>query len=307
MSFSSEIRAELCKKTDRALHCRIAMLAGLITLDGKMKLQDGRRCMSIRMEKDEVCDTVKRLLQMVFNIGEEDYETVPRPQGGARIRIYQPELIHRIFQTLKLSELDGKLDTDDIILSQSCCRIAFLRGTFLAAGFMANPEISYQMEIVTDRDTVTDQVLTVLSGFDVTGHVTERRFSQVVYIKDADGISETLGRLGAAGAMMEFENIRILKGIRNNINREVNCDTANITKTANAAVRQIECIRKLEETVGLSALPAGLQELAQVRIDHPDLPLKELGELLDPPIGKSGVNHRLRKICEYAANPDLLR
>ena len=107
--------------------------------------------------------------------------------------------------------------------------------------------------------------------------------------------------------MMQFENIRIVKGIRNNINREVNCDTANITKTANAAIKQIEEIRRIESTVGLSALPANLRELAVVRLENPDLSLKELGEMMDPPLGKSGVNHRLRKISEYAARPELLR
>ena len=307
MSFSSEIRAELCTRTDRAPHCRIAMLAGIISLDGKMKLQDGRRCLSVRMEKNEVVDTVRRLLELVFGMEESDLEIVPRAQEGARIRIYDPELIRRMFETLKLKELEDRLDVDDIVLSRNCCRIAFLRGTFLAAGSVSNPEMQYQMEIVTDRDSVTGQVLQALASFGVEGRVTERRFSQVVYIKDADGISETLGQMGASAAMMEFENIRILKGIRNNINREVNCDTANITKTANAAIRQIEEIRRIEETIGLQNLPSGLQQLARVRLENPDLSLKELGEMMDPPLGKSGVNHRLRKISELAAHPEEFR
>ena len=307
MSFSSELRAELCGRTDRAAHCRIAELAGILTLDGKMKLQDGRRCLSVRMEKDEVVETVKQLLKMVFGVEEQELEIVPRAQEGARIRIYDTNLIDRMFRTLKLTELEDRLDVDDIVLSKTCCRIAFLRGAFLASGSVSNPETQYQLEIVTDRDTVTKQVLSALSSFEVNGRVTERRYSQVVYIKDADGISETLGQMGAANAMMEFENIRILKGIRNNVNREVNCDTANITKTANAAARQIEEIRQLEATVGLQSLPAGLQELARVRLENPDLSLKELGELMDPPLGKSGVNHRLRKISELAAHPESLR
>ena len=307
MSFSSELRSELCKRVDRATHCRIAMLAGIVTLDGKMKEEAEQRFLSIRVEKDEVVDVTKRLLQMVFGIEEQELDILPRAQEGARIRIRDEEQVSRIMQTLKLSELDGRLDADDIVLARGCCSAAFLRGTFLAAGSVSNPEISYQMEIVTDRDTVTRQVLTALSGFGTTGRVTERKYSQVVYIKDADSISETLGQLGAANAMMELENVRILKSIRNNINREVNCDTANITKTANAAVRQIEEIRRLESTVGLESLPANLQELARIRLEHPDLSLKELGERMDPPIGKSGVNHRLRKISELAAHPESLR
>ena len=307
MSFSSELRTELCDRIDRSAHCRIAMLAGIITLDGKMKLQDGRRCLSIRMEKDEVVETTKRLLRMVFQVEEEDLEIVPRTQEGARIRIYNTDLIDRMFRTLKLTELEDRLDVDDVVMARGCCMVAFLRGSFLAAGSVSNPESQYQLEIVTGRDTVTRQVLQALEGFGVTGRVTERKYSQVVYIKDADGISDTLGQMGASNAMMEFENIRIMKGIRNNINREVNCDTANITKTANAAIKQIEDIRRIEATVGLHSLPAGLQELARVRLENPDLSLKELGQLLDPPLGKSGVNHRLRKISELAADPESLR
>ena len=300
MSFSSELRNELCKRIDRSTHCRIAELSGIITLDGKMKEEDGQEFLSIRMERDEVVETAEKLLQMLFGIELSELDVLPRTQGGARVRIRNRETLKRIFETCKLQEVEGRLDVDDIVLSRGCCRTAYLRGAFLAAGSVSDPNAQYQMEIVTDRDTVTRQVLTALSGYGLEGHVTERRYSQVVYIKDADGISETLGQLGAAGAMMEFENIRILKGIRNHVNREVNCDTANITKIANAAVKQIEDIRIIQETVGLSALPEGLAELAGVRLENPDLSLKELGERMHPPLGKSGVNHRLRKLSEIA-------
>ena len=302
MSFSSELRTELCRRIDRSTHCRIAMLAGIIALDGKVKEEDGRKFLSIRMEKDEVVETAEKLLQMLFGIELKDLTVIPRAQEGARVRIEDPERMERIFETCKLQEVEGRLDVDDIVLSKGCCRTAYLRGTFLAAGSVSDPNSQYQLEIVTDRDSVTRQVLTALAGYEVEGHVTERRYSQVVYIKDADGISETLGQMGAANAMMEFENVRILKGIRNNVNREVNCDTANITKIANAAMKQIEEIRRIEETIGFPALPPGLAELARLRLDNPDLSLKELGERMNPPLGKSGVNHRLRKLSEIAEN-----
>ncbi len=300
MSFSSELRTELCKRIDRSTHCRIAMLAGIIALDGKVKEENGKRFLSIRMEKDEVVETAGKLLLLLFGIEKEDLTIIPRAQEGARVRIEDPARMERIFETCKLQEVEGRLDVDDIVLSKGCCRTAYLRGTFLAAGSVSDPNSQYQLEIVTDRDSVTRQVLTALSGYDVEGHVTERRYSQVVYIKDADGISETLGQMGAANAMMEFENVRILKGIRNNVNREVNCDTANITKIANAAAKQIEEIKRIEETIGFSALPPGLSELAGLRLENPELSLKELGERMDPPLGKSGVNHRLRKLSEIA-------
>ena len=327
MSFSSELRQELCRRIDRAVHCRIAMLAGIIALDGKLKDMDGELCLSIRMEKDEVVETAEKLFQILFGIGLDSLEVVPRSQEGARVRIRDKAQLERVFETCKLSVvgepddtdasgsqnpagrsrlpklrpgMDARLDVDDIVLSRGCCRTVYLRGAFLAAGSVSDPNTQYQLEIVTDRDAVTRQILTALSGYGVEGHVTERRYSQVVYIKDADGISETLGQMGAAGAMMEFENVRIVKGIRNHVNREVNCDTANIAKIANAAVNQIEDIRRIDEAVGLGSLPAVLEELARLRLENPDLSLKELGERMDPPLGKSGVNHRLRKISEIA-------
>ena len=315
MSFSSELRGELCKRIDRGTHCRIAELAGIIVLDGKLKELDGKAALSIRMEKDEVVETAEKLLQMLFGIEQEALDILPRKQGGARVRIRRKEDLERIFETCKLRTVDDdsgvrlpevsmgmdlRLDTEDIVLSKSCCRNAFLRGTYLAAGSVSDPKSQYQFEIVTDRDSVTRQVLTALNGFGISGHVTERKFSQVVYIKEAGAISEILGQLGAANSMMEFENVRILKEIRNHVNREVNCDTANMTKVANASVKQISEIRKIEETIGLSSLPDGLEELARLRLLNPDLSLKELGELLTTPLGKSGVNHRLRKLSEIS-------
>ena len=315
MSFSSELRGELCKRIDRGTHCRIAELAGIIVLDGKLKELDGRAALSIRMEKDEVVETAEKLLQMLFGIEQEALDILPRKQGGARVRIRRKEDLERIFETCKLRTVDDdsgvrlpevsmgmdlRLDTEDIVLSKSCCRNAFLRGTYLAAGSVSDPKSQYQFEIVTDRDSVTRQVLTALNSFGISGHVTERKFSQVVYIKEAGAISEILGQLGAANSMMEFENVRILKEIRNHVNREVNCDTANMTKVANASVKQISEIRKIEETIGLSSLPDGLEELARLRLLNPDLSLKELGELLTTPLGKSGVNHRLRKLSEIS-------
>lgn len=315
MSFSSELRGELCKRIDRGTHCRIAELAGIIVLDGKLKELDGKAALSIRMEKDEVVETAEKLLQMLFGIEQEALDILPRKQGGARVRIRREEDLERIFETCKLRTVDDdsgvrlpevsmgmdlRLDTEDIVLSKSCCRNAFLRGTYLAAGSVSDPKSQYQFEIVTDRDSVTRQVLTAMNGFGISGHVTERKFSQVVYIKEAGAISEILGQLGAANSMMEFENVRILKEIRNHVNREVNCDTANMTKVANASVKQIAEIRKIEETIGLSSLPDGLEELARLRLLNPDLSLKELGELLTTPLGKSGVNHRLRKLSEIS-------
>ena len=252
-------------------------------------------------------DTVRRLLEQIFGFTEEDYVIVPRSTSGARLRVEAPEKVEKLILTLKLTERDGRLDVDEMVYPRLCCRSSFLRGAYLAAGSISNPENSYQLEIVTGRPSVTGQLLGLLDGMGLKGHTVIRRGQSVIYLKGADDISELLGQMGASRAMMELENIRILKGIRNNINREVNCDTANITKITDAAGRSMDDIRHIEETIGIAALPAELQEIARLRMDNPELSLQELGELLSPPLGKSGVNHRLRRIKKIAADPDILR
>ena len=307
MAFSSDVRTELAEQNPKSLHCRIALLAGIITLDGKFKYEDGVRIISIRMEQDILVDAVKRLLEQVFGFGIGDYRIVPRTGSGARLRVEEPEKVERIISTLKITEREDRPDVDEMVFTRSCCRCSFLRGAYLAAGSITNPESSYQLEIVTGRKTVTDQLIRLFETLGLKGHIVLRRGQNVIYLKGADDISELLGQMGASRAMMELENIRILKGIRNNINREVNCDTANITKITDAAGRSMEDIRIIEENIGLDALPSELREVARLRRDNPELSLQELGELLSPPLGKSGVNHRLRKIKKIAADPEWFR
>ena len=307
MAFSSDVRTELAEAIPKSLHCRIAMLAGIVTLDGKLKYEDGARIISIRMEQDIIVDTVKRLLEQVFGFTGDDYVTVPRSSSGARLRIEAPEKVEKMILTLKLTAREGRLDVDEMVFTRLCCRNSFLRGAYMAAGSISNPENSYQLEIVAGRPSVTGQLLDLFNGLGLKGHTVIRRGQSVIYLKGADDISELLGQMGASRAMMELENIRILKGIRNTINREVNCDTANITKITDAAGRSIDDIRHIDETIGIPALPAELQEIARLSMENPELSLQELGELLSPPLGKSGVNHRLRKIRKIAADPDMLR
>ena len=307
MGFSSEVREELSEQNVKSLHCRIAMLAGIITLDAKMKREEQGRVLAIRMEQDVLVKCVKKLLEQIFGFREEDYTVIPRSSTGARLRIEDSERIDRVLQTLKLRIQDDRLDVDDIVFTRSCCRGSFLKGAYLAAGSVSNPESAYQLEIVTGRESVTGQLVRILAGFGLTGHTILRRGNLLVYLKGAGDISELLGIMGAGNAMMELENVRILKEIRNTVNREVNCDTANITKITVAASRDAEQIRKVEETIGLSSLPPELQETARLRMEQPELSLSELGERLVPPLGKSGVNHRLRKIRKIAADPDSYR
>ena len=186
------------------------------------------------------------------------------------------------------------------LLERSCCRRAFIRGAFLAAGSMSNPGKSYHFEIVC-RDMHQAEVLRrVIETFEIHAKIIERKNKYIVYLKDSAEIVDILNVMEAHQSLMELENIRIIKDMRNCANRQYNCDSANINKMVQAAARQLEDIHYIEQHFGLDQLQPALQEMAQVRLEYPDASLQELGTYLDPPVGKSGVNHRLRKLGEIA-------
>ena len=165
---------------------------------------------------------------------------------------------------------------------------------------MSDPDRFYHLELVCQNEERAMQLQSILATFGLDAKTVVRKKYYVVYIKEGSQIVETLGLMGADSALMAFENVRIVKEMRNSVNRQVNCETANIAKTVSAAVRQLENITYIRDTKGLDYLPRQLREIAELRLAAPDAPLKDLGERLDPPVGKSGVNHRLRKIGEIA-------
>ena len=198
-------------------------------------------------------------------------------------------------------EITGNLFHEDLsvknsYLQNSCCKRAFIRGAFLTSGSMSDPGKAYHFEIVCNREDRAEQLRDIMNSFGMEAKIVSRKRSYVVYLKEGEQIVDILNIMEAPVALMNLENIRILKEMRNSVNRQVNCETANIHKTVSAAVKQIEDIEYLREKVGLEHLPLPLREMAYVRLEHPDAPLKELGTYLVPAVGKSGVNHRLRKL-----------
>ena len=213
----------------------------------------------------------------------------------------------RVLQAARLLCEDGDVYENmsvvkNLIIQNSCCRRAFIRGAFLAAGSISDPEKFYHFEIVCASMEKAEQLKEIIATFSVEAKIVVRKKYYVVYIKEGSQIVEILSVMEAPVALMELENIRILKEMRNSVNRQVNCETANINKTVSAAVKQLEDIEYIRDTVGLDYLPESLAEIAQARLERPDATLKELGEALSPPVGKSGVNHRLRKVSAIAEN-----
>ena len=193
---------------------------------------------------------------------------------------------------------------EEKLYEKNCCKRAFLRGIFLQNGTMTDPNEIYSLEMVFRHSWLANEVMRLLVQFEIPGKMTERKGRYVVYLRDGDDISDFLKVLGASQSLLKLEDIRVVKEVRNRVNRRVNCETANIHKTAATSARQIEDIRTIEEREGLESLPLPLQEIAHLRLENPEATLSELGDLLDPPVGKSGVNHRLRRLHEIAVGKE---
>lgn len=247
------------------------------------------------------------LLQKTFNIEAEISirRNLIRQSVSYCIIVKKHEDALRVLQAAKLLDSGGEIAEElsivkNVVVQQYCCRRAFIRGAFLAAGSMSDPEKSYHFEIVCAAKGKAEQLQKMINSFEIDAEVILRKKSYVVYIKEGAQIADLLNIIEAHVALMKFENVRILKEMRNTVNRKVNCETANIHKTVSAAVKQIEDITYIRETSGFDGLTEALRNVALTRLSYPEATLKELGDLMTPPLGKSGVNHRLRKLSEIA-------
>ncbi len=308
MSFSGNVKEEISRSVKEARHCQIAELAALLSMCGSIAIGSRNQChVKIYTENQAVARKVFTLIKKTFNIDADISirRNMVKKSVSYMVMVGRHQDALRILQATKLmDEHTGGFDevhiANPIVVQQICCRRAFIRGAFLAAGSMSNPSKSYHFEIVCAAEVMAEQIQMLICSFAMDAKIVRRKKSYVVYLKEGSQIVDILNVMEAHVSLMELENVRILKEMRNTVNRKVNCETANINKTVSAAVRQMEDITYLRDTIGFEKLPDGLQEVAQARLTHPDASLKELGEILSPPVGKSGVNHRLRKLGELA-------
>ena len=298
MSFSGQIKEELAQVISSPRHCQLAELAALVQFCGHIE-EDGP--LLVQSENPLVIRKCFTLLKKTFKI-----EAVAKSQMQTQnYRLFVTgEDAFRVLEALKICDTAGHLMmrhlTDPVLIKNSCCKRAYLRGCYMAVGSMSDPYKSYHLELVCGLQAQAEQLLKILHDFSLDAKMIIRKKYYVVYMKEGEHIADFLNITEAHKALMEFENTRIYKGMRNMVNRKVNCEAANITKTVNAATRQVEDIRLIREKMGLEGLPEPLRQMAYVRLENPQASLGELGKLLDPPVGKSGVNHRLRKLGELA-------
>ena len=248
-----------------------------------------------------------KLLKLAFDV-EAEIAIAPNNRlnksNAYTVIIRKNESALRILQAFRIVKDNGEILEEvivgNLITQQACCKRAFIRGAFLSAGSISDPNKFYHLEIVCNTENKALQLKNMINSFELESKVVPRKKNYVVYIKEGTQIVEMLNVMEAHVALMNLENVRILKEMRNSVNRRVNCETANSNKTVVAAVKQIKDIEYIRDTVGLESLSEGLSEVARVRLENPDVPLKDLGALLSVPVGKSGVNHRLKKISEIA-------
>ena len=309
MSFSLEVKEELAKHIGSSRHCQLAEIAAIIDGAGIIKADEsGEMALYLQDDNPLVVRKFFTLLKKAFNIGTSILEGIPDVKENGRV--YRPVIasgkdLHSVLGAIRMIDSDGSVkDINEGISPQvtrnSCCKRAFLRDSFMCLGSISDPNKGYHLEYVCDREEQAERLREMIESFDIKAMIARRKKYFVLYIKEGAGIVDLLNIMEAPVSLMNLENLRIVKEMRNSINRRVNCEVANITKTVNAATKQIEDITFLRDHYGFENLPVNLREMAEVRLEHPDSTLLELGRFLDPVVGKSGVNHRLRKLSELA-------
>ncbi len=309
MSFSSEVKEELYSHIGSSRHCQIAEIAAIVDAAGLVKA-DEKGNLTIYLQDDNTLVIRKffTLLKKAFNIGTSILEGVADARAEGRIYravLAEQSAVTQVLGAIRLLDDSGQLrDLRDgvspMVTRNSCCKRAFLRDSFLCLGSISDPNKGYHLEYVCDREVQALFLKEMIESFDVEARIVRRKKYFVLYFKEGAGIVDLLNIMEAPVSLMNLENLRIVKEMRNSINRRVNCEVANIAKTVNAATKQIEDITYLKDHYGFENLQPILREMADTRLENPDATLLELGKLLDPPVGKSGVNHRLRKLSDLA-------
>ncbi|MGB9678465.1 MAG: DNA-binding protein WhiA [Thermoanaerobacteraceae bacterium] len=307
MSFSAITKNELARIYPEDEESKIAELSAIIRMIGTVSIYGkSRMSLSLTTENAPVARLTFKLIKDIFNVSPE---TMVRRNSHLKktlsylifiIDTNATELILKRIGILKTLKGNLILDygIDKKLIANTYSKRSYLRGAFLGGGSLSDPEKSYHLEFVTHNLEHGEDLSKLINSFNLNSKVIARKNNYVVYLKEGEQIVDILNIIGAHNSLLNLENIRVYKEMRNNVNRVVNCETANLTKTINASLRQIDNINFIKDSVGLAYLPPNLREIAELRINYPDLSLKELGQMLVPPVGKSGVNHRLRKIEE---------
>ncbi|MCL4078875.1 DNA-binding protein WhiA [Coriobacteriia bacterium Es71-Z0120] len=305
MSFTAEVKEELSRVEGRRACCARAELSALVRVEGTLHLGGtGRLRLEIATETAPVARKTIKLLHSLYGLTTEltVRRSVLHKSNNYLITVPAQPKLEEALADLGILGDDRALmhGVPPALVKRDCCAIAYLRGAFLGGGFVADPHGDFHFELTAETEQIADDLAALMGRFDMQAKVAKRRGSYAVYLKGAEPIVTFLAHVGAHRALLRTEDVRIMKGIRNEINRLVNAETANLEKSADAAMQQIEAIKTIAAVRGIETLPPALREMAELRLANPDATLKELGELADPPLTKSAVYHRIRRLVKIA-------
>ena len=304
MSFTAEVKDELSRRELDCDGCRRAELSALIRIEGRLS---ANYRLEITTETAAVARCTVRLIHELYQLKTEittrrsvlhksyNYLIVIPPQGGLREALADLGI---------LSEAGIELGIAPRLVEKPCCAASYLRGAFLAGGFIADPRGDFHFELTCGHEEFADGLIEIMHDHEIPARMVKRRNVFIVYLKGGESITDFLGLVGAYRSVLAMENVRVTKSVRNDVNRRLNAEMANMQKSIDASFTQIDAIRRVITVNGLDSLPPALQELALLRLDYPDVSLRELGELADPPLSKSAVNHRIRRLEAIAEEID---
>lgn len=310
MSFSQKTKNELSKLPIEDSCCSLAELSALVRMCGTIQIT-GSEKINLKFSTENA-SIARRIFSILKKSYDADIEVMVRRNRQLKknnnylIVIGDKEVSKKILldvgfieeKDMNVFSPNYRIEKD--IIRKRCCRRSYIRGSFLGGGSISNPEKTYHLEMVTNNRDHAEDLSEIINSFDLNSKIVLRKDNYIVYLKEGEHIVDMLNIMGAHQALLKLEDVRVLKDVRNNINRLVNCETANLSKTISASLRQINDIRFIEANMGLNKLPKNLREVANLRLDNPDASLKELGMMLPSPVGKSGINHRFRRIGEVA-------
>lgn len=304
MSFTTDVKEELTRVGPTCTHCNKALLSALVRIEGTLFLLGSGSCrLEISTDLPSVARLAVRLLHGVYGLQTELImrRSVLHKTPNYLIEVpSQPKLEDALRDLGVLEEGGFTPGIATHLVTKRCCSAAYLRGAFLGSGFVANPRGDFHFEMTVESEAMALGIRDLLEERGITAKIMQRRSSFIVYLKSGTAISEFLALVGAHQCALAMENERVIKSVRNDVNRRVNAELANQQKSTDASVEQIMAIHAVVERFGLEALPAGLQEVIRLRVAHPDASLKELGEFASPPLSKSAVAHRMRRIEKLA-------
>lgn len=309
LSFSYDVKQEL-SRVESKICCQRSELLSIILLAGSIGISGGKKrpFLKIRTEHAAFSRTIYKLLKKYI---ETPIETkVVKSNSLNKNNVYSfsvnlsaaKEFLKKLGLSFKSKEKMLDIDSwpNPTFIKKNCCKCSYLRGAFLCGGSISNPNGPYHLEIITTNRTRAKELVEIMKTFELKAKINKQKDKFKVYLKDGDNISDFLGLIGANNSLFKFENIRVIKDVRNNVNRIVNCETANLSKTVDASLRQIASINYIKQNGVYEKLPKKLKDIAEVRLEYPDSSLKELGQMMTPVLGKSGVSYRLKRIQKIA-------